>query len=208
LRDPFDYEIGWAPEWLLTKPAEPVSQTEKAPRREVITTWHKPSTGEVGILCKPYLFPIPGQKRVSLLRLAGSWNCKGWTSDEHKALLTKAALEAGIAQREADRIISYAFNLTPKATVKEAGKARGAYIRVVTHKVSSLDKKVLLVALDCFRRKGQRIGKYEHLREAWSELSRVGMWPVGQDTITCQPQGRLGGLSKLGCYGATGSYGG
>jgi len=92
LRDPFDYEIGWAPEWLLTKPAEPVSQTEKAPRREVITTWHKPSTGEVGILCKPYLFPIPGQRRVSLLRLAGSWNYKGWTSDEHKALLTKAAL--------------------------------------------------------------------------------------------------------------------
>jgi hypothetical protein len=33
-------------------------------------------------------------------------------------------------------------------------------------------------------------------------LSLVGMWPVGQDMITCQPQGRLGGLSKLGCYGA------
>jgi hypothetical protein len=169
LRDPFDYEIGWAPEWLLAKPTEPVSQTEKR-SREVITTWHKPLTGEVGILCKPYLSPVPGQRRVSLLRLAGSWNYKGWTSKEHMALVTNAALQAGIEQKEADRIISYAFNPTPKATVKEAGKARGAYIRVVTHKLSFLDKKVLLVALDCFRRKGQRIGKYEHLRDAWSEV--------------------------------------
>jgi hypothetical protein len=58
LRDPFDYEIAWAPEWLLPKPTEPVSQTEKR-SREVITTWHKPLTGEVGILCKPYLSPVP-----------------------------------------------------------------------------------------------------------------------------------------------------
>jgi Bifunctional DNA primase/polymerase, N-terminal len=166
LRDPFTHDIAWAPEWLLSKP-EPSKVAVAA--RELITTWHRPSTGETGILCQPSIPPVEGTRRRTLLSTAGLWNYRGWSTDQHKELLAKAGRAAGIEQSEINRILTYVFNTVPKST--NPAPAPNAYTGVVTHcsNLGFREKRVLLAALETFLQNGN----WKHLRDKWEGIQNA-----------------------------------
>src|SRR5581483_3063317 len=174
VRDPFSYPIAQVPEWLKARPAQP----KPAGTRTYMLTC--PATGQSSILD---LGP-KGQRHTRLLKLAGSYNHRGKTSDSDRAALTQAALRSGLPLSEADRLIGYCFNSTPKASTcsPEAGAM------LIKGVVTKNDEKVLKAALGHF----QGLCLRRHLKDKWEGIANA--W---KDVLACRFIGDRIGLDAM-----------
>lgn len=144
LRDPFEFEIADCPDWLLPDVGRGMA------KHEPLSVRHDPDTGCVGLDLGNPLAALraarPGTRRRALL-VQGGRVAAGGGSTQARQELHRVAVEVGIADSEASRLLDYCFST--------AGGREGKRSNSSCHiKLSERDLAVLRLVAPRFSRPG------------------------------------------------------